>query len=40
MGKPLTWIKNYFGNKLYPYTHMDAVYTDDEEKKNFSNNHF
>ena len=33
MGKPLTWIKNYFGNKLYPYTHMDAVYTDDEEKK-------
>ena len=28
----LLHLKNYFQNKFYPYTHSDAVYTDDEEK--------
>lgn len=27
-----TWIKNSLGNKLYPYTHADAVYVDDNEE--------
>ena len=31
-----TWVKNYLGNKFYPYTHADAVYVDDILPKNLT----
>jgi len=31
-----TWIKNYLGEKLYPYTHADVVYVDDTIPKNLT----
>ena len=33
MKKTLAWVKNYLGNKFYPYTHIDAVFVDNEEQK-------
>lgn len=34
--KTFTWIKNYLGEKFYPYTHTDAVYVDDTVSKNLT----
>ena len=31
-----TWVKNYLGNRFYPYTHADAVYVDDTLPKNLT----
>ena len=32
--KVLKWMKDYIGNKFYPYTHTDAVLIGDEEESN------
>lgn len=30
------WVKNYLGEKFYPYTHADAVYIDDMNSRNLT----